>query len=43
MNEELAGPDVVPSVAVIVVDSAFLRIVAREVVDLPLVKFTEVV
>ena len=40
---ELAGPAVVPSLAVIVVVSAFLNVVARTVVETPLVKLTAVV
>src|ERR1041384_1000893 len=40
---ELAGPVVVPSLAVIVVVSAFFRVVASVVVDTPLVKLTPVV
>ena len=40
---ELAGPVVVPSPAVMVVVSAFLKVVARVVVDTPFVKFTAVV
>jgi hypothetical protein len=40
---ELAGPVVVPSLAVIVVTSAFVSVVASVVVDCPLVKLTVVV
>ena len=40
---ELAGPVVVPSLAVMVVVSAFRKVVARVVVDTPFVKFTAVV
>src|ERR1035437_6088546 len=39
---ELAGPVVVPSLAVIVVVSAFVSVVASIVVDCPLVKLTAV-
>jgi hypothetical protein len=40
---ELAGPVVVPSLAVIVVVSAFVSVVASVVVDCPLAKLTLVV
>jgi hypothetical protein len=40
---ELAGPVVVPSLAVIVAVSAFVNVVASVVVDWPLVKLTTLV
>src|SRR5215211_4180110 len=40
---ELAGPVVVPSLALMVVVSAFRKVVARVVVDTPFVKLTAVV